>query len=213
MISVILLMAGNGSRMKMNENKVFLPLNEKMIYEYSLALFLKYKLDVICVIRPEDIPYLKKYDGKVSYVFGGKTRQESVYNGLLAAKGEQVLIHDAARPFLTAELLDKCLSSFKEKHACLVVKPCKDTVYEKPSLKALNREQLFLAQTPQGGNRNELLDCHQKALKEQFIATDDISLILKYGHSLVEIIEGSDQNFKITTQLDYVIAKEWSKHV
>lgn len=213
MISVILLMAGSGSRMKINENKVFLPLKDKMVYEYSLELFLKYQFHVVCVIRKEDLPYLKKYEGQVTFVFGGTTRQESVYNGLQAAKSDQILIHDAARPFITSKLLEKCISALKENHACLVVSPCKDTVYERPNLRTLNRDQLLFAQTPQGGNRTELLLCHQKAIQEHFTATDDISLILKYGHSLVELIEGTDQNFKITTQLDYIIAKEWCKHV
>lgn len=212
MISVILMMAGSGTRMNMPQNKIFLPLGEKMVYEYSLNLFLDYHLDVLCVIRQEDLPFLKKYEGKVQFVLGGVTRQESVMNGLQAVSGDQVLIHDAARPFLSSTILDSCLATLKKNHACLVATPCKDTIYEKACLRALNRDQLIRAQTPQGGNRAELLRCHQQALRNGDTVTDDISLLLKYGSSMVELIEGSDENFKITTQLDYIIAKEWIQH-
>lgn len=212
MVSAILMMAGSGSRMNINENKIFLPLGDKMVYEYSLELFLKYQLEVICVIREEDYKYLKKYEGKVKIVIGGATRQQSVYHGLEAASGEYVLIHDAARPFLSEAILKDCLKAIREKNAFLVVAPCKDTIYERYPLKALKRDAYALAQTPQGGLKKELLECHQKALDEHIEVTDDISLIVKYGTSLIKLIEGSDQNFKITTQLDYIIAKEWIKN-
>ncbi len=212
MVSVILMMAGNGSRMKLTENKVYLPLKEKRVYEYSLELFLKYNCEVVCVIRPEDQDYLGAYQGRVRIVYGGKTRQESVFNGLNAALGEWVLIHDAARPFLKEEILKECLAALSNHYACLVVAPCKDSVYKLNPLQVLNRNQLVLAQTPQGGNREELIKCHQQAKLEGFEATDDISLILKYGTSLVKLIEGNDTNFKITTQLDYVLAKELCKN-
>ena len=85
MFSVILMMAGNASRMQMKENKVYLPLGNQMVFEYALKLFLSYDFEIICVIRKEDRIHLKNYEGKVKIVYGGLTRQESVYNGLKEA--------------------------------------------------------------------------------------------------------------------------------
>ena len=213
MVSAILMMAGNASRMQMKENKVYLPLNNKPVFAYALELFLSYSFEVICVIRKEDRPLLKEYESRVKIVYGGSTRQESVYNGLKECSCPYVLIHDAARPFLDKITLDTCLKSLKENKACLVVGPCKDSIYHKLPLTALDRGSLVLAQTPQGGKTKDLLEAHELAKQEGFTATDDISLILKYKDVLVELIEGNEANFKITTQLDYITAKEWIKHV
>lgn len=207
MITVVLMMAGNASRMHSSENKVYLPLGNKMVFEHSLNLFLSYGLEVVCVIRKEDRSYLKEYETKVKIVYGGKTRQESVYEGLKEASQPYVLIHDAARPFLSKSIVDSCISSLRKKTACLVVAPCKDSIYQKTPLQSIRREELVLAQTPQGGKTADFLEVHQKAIEERISATDDISLLLKYKDVIVELIEGEDTNFKITTQLDYITAK------
>ncbi|MCM1131539.1 MAG: 2-C-methyl-D-erythritol 4-phosphate cytidylyltransferase [Roseburia sp.] len=213
MVSVVLMMAGNASRMHIKENKVFLPLGEKKVFEYALELFLSYSFEVICVIRKEDRQHLKNYESKVKIVYGGVTRQESVYNGLQEATEPYVLIHDAARPFISKRTVDACLKSLRENKACLVVVPCKDSLYQKTPLKTIERSKIVLAQTPQGGRTKDFLDVHQKALSENFQSTDDISLLLKYKDQMVELIESDNANFKITTQLDYITAKEWIKHV
>ena len=213
MISAILMMAGSASRMHIKENKVFLPLGEKAVFQYALDLFLSYCFEVVCVIRKEDRTQLSEYEGKVKIVYGGKTRQESVYNGLKEVTNPFVLIHDAARPFVSKTTIENCIESLKKNKACLVVAPCKDSVYQKTPLKTIARAELVLAQTPQGGKTRDLLEVHQKALEEGFQATDDISLLLKYKDQMVELIESDDINFKITTQLDYITAKEWIKHV
>lgn len=212
MISVILMMAGNASRMHMKDNKVFLPLGDKAVYEYSLELFLSYSFEVICVIRKEDRHQLKKFESKVKIVYGGSTRQESVYNGLKEATQPLVLIHDAARPFISEATIYACIKSLKENKACLVVGPCTDSIYQKNPLKTIERSEVVFAQTPQGGKTKDLIEAHQMAREEGVLATDDISLLLKYKDQMVELIESDGINFKITTQLDYIAAKEWIKN-
>ncbi|MDE6661450.1 MAG: 2-C-methyl-D-erythritol 4-phosphate cytidylyltransferase, partial [Anaeroplasmataceae bacterium] len=120
MISVVLMMAGNASRMHIKENKVFLPLGEKRVFEHSLDLFLSYGFEVICVIRKEDRNQLKDYESRVKIVYGGNTRQESVYHGLLEVTKPYVLIHDAARPFISKTTIDACIKSLRENKGCLV---------------------------------------------------------------------------------------------
>lgn len=211
MITAILMMAGNASRMQMNENKVYLPLGKQKIFEYSLNLFLDMGFEVICVIREEDRNQLDPYKKRVKIAIGGKTRQESVYKGLQEATGEYVLIHDAARPFVSQDLILGCCEAFEENCACLVATPSKDSLYLKTPLGGLNRDNVVLAQTPQGAKTKVMLECHQKAKAEGYVGTDDISLFIRYSKEMVKIIAGNDKNFKITTQLDYIIAKELMK--
>ena len=203
MLSVVLVMAGSATRMKNNENKVFLPLKDKMVFQYSLDLFLSLGYEVVCVIKPEDENKLSKYS-QVKITYGGKTRQESVYNGLRLVTNDKVLIHDAARPFITKDIIIKCDNELKMNDAVLVGIPMKDSIYSNNPLKSLKRDDFISAQTPQGGKTKTLLECHLKAIEEKQNFTDDISLILNYSNDMVKIIEGIDTNFKITTQLDYI---------
>ena len=122
------------------------------------------------------------------------------------------MIHDGARPFISKENILKCEEGLNEGYAVLLGSSCKDSVYQMTPLTNLNRENLFNAQTPQGGSTINLKQVHKMALDEDFKATDDISLVLKYSNEIVKIIEGNDTNFKITTQLDYILAKELVKN-
>ena len=208
MISVILMMAGSSSRMNQKENKLFLQLGNKLVFEHSLEMFLNNGLDVICVTKPEYIHYLSKYENKVKIVLGGETRQESVYNGLVACQNDYVMIHDAARPLITQRIIDDCKEAINEGKCFLVAKESKDSVYSKNPFKALKRDNIIMAQTPQGGPKSVLLNAHINAKNDNYISTDDISLLMKYSNEEIKIIDGDDHNFKITTQLDYILAKE-----
>ena len=211
MITVILMMAGSSSRMNLNENKLFLPLGDKLVFEHSLDMFLSNGFNVICVTKEEYIKYLLKYEDKIKIVMGGNTRQESVYNGLIACDSEYVMIHDAARPFVSQTIINACKDAINENKCFLVAKPSKDSVYIKTPFKSVKREDIIMAQTPQGGPRRALLNAHTMAINESFVSTDDISLLLKYTGEEIKIIDGEEKNFKITTQLDYILAKEMVK--
>lgn len=211
MVSVVLLMAGSGSRMRADKNKILLPLGNKLIYEYPLDLFLEYDFEVVCVIneldKDEIIPKLPK---KVKYTFGGATRQESVLNGLKLVTGDYVLIHDGARALLSKEVIEDILKNKAEDEAILVCKSVKDTIKRINDIKlvTLNRSELIAAETPQCAPTKLLLDCYQRALDESFIATDDVSLIEKYyPYTYIRLVNGNEYNFKITTPIDYELAK------
>lgn len=211
MVSVILMMAGSSSRMNANENKLFLELGDKKVFQHSLDKFLEFGLEVICVIKEENIKYLGDYLDKVKVVIGGNTRQESVYNGLCACNNDYVLIHDAARPFISKNIIEDCLNAINQDKNFLVAAPSKDSIYLKTPLQTLNRDNVCLAQTPQGGLKTDFLTAHLKAVEEGISATDDISLVLKYIDKEVMLITGEDINFKLTTSLDYILAKELIK--
>ena len=212
MVSVILKMAGSSSRMNSNENKIFFELGDKKVFQHSLDKFLEFGLEVICVIKEENIKYLVDYLDKVKVVIGGNTRQESVYNGLCACNNDYVLIHDAARPFISKNIIEDCLNAINQEKNFLVAAPSKDSIYLKTPFSSLNRDNICLAQTPQGGLKSDFLTAHLKALEDTVVATDDISLVLKYINNEVKIITGEDINFKLTTSLDYILAKELIKN-
>lgn len=211
MISVILLMAGRGTRMGIDKNKILLEVNNKPIFKYSLDLFMLYDFEIICVINELDkdiiLPYLNS--NKIKYVFGGKTRTESVYNGLNAASGDYVLIHDAARPLLNKSVVDEIINKKNDNDFILTYLPVKNTIKEYDGkLKTLDRTKLISAVTPQCGNLKLFKEAYEKAINSNLEFTDDISIIEHfYKDSKIELVLANEEVFKITTQLDLKLLK------
>jgi 2-C-methyl-D-erythritol 4-phosphate cytidylyltransferase len=209
MVSVILVMAGIGSRMNLNVNKILLPLNDKPVFMHSLLKFVNRGYEIVCVINPNDEDNIKKYlpEG-IIIAYGGNTRSESVYNGLAKCSGNYILIHDAARPLISDKVLDEVDELLKNNKPILVYSKVKDTIKINDSgIKTLNRDDLLAAQTPQGALYKDLMYCYQMAKMEGFNATDDMSLIERYLTSDITLIEGNIENIKLTTQIDYELMK------
>lgn len=216
MFSAIILMAGEGKRMNMNINKILLPLGNKKVYEYSLDVFLKAVDEVICVLNENDKDLINQLPKNVKYTFGGKTRQESVYNGLKLVSNEYVLIHDAARPFINIDLINNIKEELLNQNNVLVCTKCKDTIKEidNGSLKTLNRDNLIKAATPQAAKKDILIDSYNKSFKDNKSFTDDLSVIEYYYPNIkTKLVYASDDIFKITTEFDYELAKLlWRKY-
>lgn len=210
MISAILLMAGTGSRMNMNQNKILLPLGNVRIYEYSLSKFLSLGFEVICVVHEDDLPYFtEKLPSNVKLTLGGNTRQESVLEGLRLCSGEYVLVHDAARPLISIDILKDIQASYSMDEAILTYLPVKDTIKRVvgDEISTLLRNELLAATTPQGAPTAILRDAYLKSFKDSFAATDDISLIEAYYPQMkIKRILSNEENFKITTKTDYTLA-------
>lgn len=210
MISVILLMAGSGQRMKINKNKILLDLYGKPIFMHSLDLFKSYDFEIVCVINENDKDEVIPYLNGIKYVVGGKTRKESVYNGLKAISGDYVIIHDAARPLLSKEVLDNILSIYKDSDAILTYHPCKNTIklIENNKLKTLNRDNLINALTPQCAKYDLLYNAYKKSFEDNKEFTDDISLIeYYYSDKKIDLVLGNDELIKVTTLIDYKLLK------
>jgi 2-C-methyl-D-erythritol 4-phosphate cytidylyltransferase len=205
-ISVVLLAAGSGTRTGLKYNKVLYEIKGKKIIEYSIYRFRKTAIfsEIVLVVSQEEYEYFsKKYKNIVDKVIvGGQTRQESVYNSLKAVVNDTVLIHDGARPFIPDGSIKRIIEvSTKEKSITLGVK-VKDTIQEFEGnrvVKTLNRTKLIATQTPQCFDRNLLLEAHEKAIKDQFVGTDDTVLIEKYFNIGAYIVEGDYRNIKLTT--------------
>ncbi|MDD8049184.1 MAG: 2-C-methyl-D-erythritol 4-phosphate cytidylyltransferase [Thomasclavelia sp.] len=207
--SVIILAAGSGKRTGLNYNKMFYKIGLKTIYETTLSIFNDDSrcTQIIVVAKENEIRAFKEltYSNKVIFVEGGKERQDSVYNGIQKVVNDYVLIHDGARPYLKIEELDNLLDCLKQHNACLLMVPCKDTVkevFEHKVVKTLNRKKLMNAQTPQAFKTSLIKECLQKAHEDNFLATDDTSLIEEYAPEDIYVVEGDYSNIKVTTKED-----------
>ncbi len=202
--------------------KQFLELNGYPIFVWSLRCLLA-SPSVACaiVVTPPDMVtevqgHLKvlasKFPNKkLNVVPGGDTRQASVHLGLLALEEEKpdyVVIHDAARPFLTNDLLERFLTALITTGACTTALPASDTIkrIEKGKVvETLNRESLILVQTPQGGKFEWLIKGHALAAKEEKATTDDAAILSLAEHE-VSIVDGATYNVKITRAEDMILA-------
>ena len=207
--SAIVLCAGKGSRSGLTYNKMLYRFKNKTVYEMTMDIFLNDERckQIVVVTKEEELDDLKKLisSKKIDYVFGGKERQDSVYNCLQVVKEDYVLIHDGARPYLKKENIDDILECLNKNNACLLVVPVKDTIkvcMDGNIVKTLPREQLVQAQTPQAFKTELIKRCYQKGKDQNYIATDDASLVEYFENIEVKAVLGSYSNIKITTPDD-----------
>ena len=212
----IILAAGNGNRMNPSASsgqaqpKAFLKLGEKTILERSIEVFEGCEqINEIVVVVP--VGYKKDVIGH-RQVVGGATRQESTQEALkvLPRDTDVVLIHDAARPFVSENIIKKGIEVCMKYGAVIPVLPIKNTIKRVKSRiveETLERNELFEVQTPQIFFYDLITEAHTKAKKDGFDGTDDAILVERMGGK-VATFEGEESNFKITTPKDLFIAKE-----
>ena len=213
---------GTGMRMNtVSRPKQFLELNGKPIIIYTLELFDNHpQIDGIVVVCIESwIPFLKKQLNKfeiskvVAVVPGGSTGQDSIYNGLVAAKkhlGEEcnVLIHDGVRPLIKEKTISDCIATTNEKGNCVICIPATETFVVKQedgSLEIPSRANSLIARAPQCFILTDILGAHEKAIAENrhdFI--DSCTMMSHYGFQINTAI-GPMENIKITTPTDFFI--------
>lgn len=207
--SAIILCAGSGKRTGLKYNKIFHQINGESIYQMTMKNFLD---DVECkqiivVTKKEERKDLENIvqDSRIDYIYGGKERQDSVYNGLQLVKYDYVMIHDGARPYIARDKIENIKVSLRDYDACLLMVPAKDTikvVRDGFVEKTLERSCLMQAQTPQAFKTAIIKKAYLEARDNGFQATDDCSLVEEFMDTKIQVIEGSYQNIKITTKED-----------
>lgn len=210
MVSCIIVAAGNGSRMQCKKNKILLKIGTKTVLEWTLQNILKIVglEEIVLVVSEKDKDEITKclkklsLDIPIKITLGGKTRQESVFNGLCQVeKRDVVLVHDAARPLADENLCNKVVQNVREKGSTVPAVPVKDTIKIVKSDKVVStpvRSSLRAVQTPQGFDYKLLKDVHNQAREANYQGTDDASLVEWAGHQ-VSIVDGSYNNIKLTT--------------
>ena len=216
-VSAIILAAGSGSRF--GAKKQFKKLNENPIWVYSLNTFIRSECvdELILVIPNDSLETLKKSQVFISLnnkhniklVSGGESRKDSVINGIKAVKkaNDIVCIHDAARPFIKASYIKYSIDACSEFDGAIVAIPVVDTVKKadnKLIKNTIDRESLWMAQTPQTFKKEKLL----YAIKNfSYLNITDESMLMEEANFKIKLIEGDQYNFKITNEIDWELAK------
>lgn len=217
MNSMILLCAGSGKRMGYSKNKLFLEYRNKTLIQYTLEnLFHSKDLDELVIVAKdserkiiENILFKIPNDIKIKFATGGKTRFQSVKNGLklIDKKSNKLLIHDCARPLVDKEIIKCLLDNIDEEFPCTIpVLPCIDTIKEKNQNiieKTLQRNKLVRTQTPQVFITKTFKDAISDLSEYNNEITDDASIMELAGYK-VKICEGKEKLFKITTVSDWI---------
>jgi len=214
-ISVILLAGGLGSRMKSETPKQFIPLLGKRLVLYSLDLFLTlpdvYEIVIVCPKGFEEI-FPSNTPVPLRFASPGARRQDSLFNGFssLSLDSSLVCIHDAARPLIKREDVEKAIAAARKYQAAVLATSVKMTIKEANTegmvLRTLDRSTLFEIQTPQVITSELLKKGLQLAYERDLTVTDDVSLVELLGHP-VKLVPGSYTNIKITTPDDLLIAE------
>lgn len=202
---VVIVASGKGERAKLGFNKVFFKMADgKTVLEHSASLFIQDDdcQKVIIVTSADCIDSVFKND-KVICVLGGKERRNSVENGLAEVNSDYVLIHDAARPFLHKQALQDVKKEVEKSKATILARRATDTIKVVEELKIVNtldRNTIFMAETPQAFETSLINKCYKESESINF--TDDASLVESLGYPVTITVDNYD-NKKLTTEDDF----------
>lgn len=198
--------------------KQYLELLDEPVLVHALRPFLAHpSFDLAVVALPAedaDAPpgWLVALDARVRVVAGGAARGDSVRNALGAVPEgiDIVMVHDAARPLVTVEVIDRALAVAARGTGAVVAIPVADTLKEVDDagriIATRDRSRFRRAQTPQAFPRRMLLDAYRLAAREGVQGTDDASLVERSGGQVV-VVDGSPENLKVTTPADVALAE------
>lgn len=223
----VILAGGVGSRMGGSEPKQFLSLGGRTVIEHSIETFANHpSIDEVAVVihpdwrgRMEEIAARGRWEKLRKIVDGGSERYMSSLNAIMAYIDEpddtNLLLHDAARPFMSAAIVDRVVAALERHEAVGVAVPSTDTVWEvHPDFDAVEvgrfvaripeRRLMWRAQTPQAFRLPLIRDAYQRALQDpQFRATDDCGVVRQYmPGTKITVVEGEERNMKVTTPQD-----------
>lgn len=217
--AVIIAAAGSGTRMQHEEKKQYIKLLGKEIIVRTLEVFQNNALidEIIIVTNDDEINRCKDLVDRYSLwkvrhiVAGGDRRQDSIFNGLkkVSSHIEVCMVHDAARPFVTDEIINSNIRTVAETGGVITAVPTKDTIKMVENNyveKTLDRSKLVNVQTPQTFDYNKLFNGYEYMKEHDLTVTDDSSLAEAIGIK-VKCVMGSYDNIKITTPDDLLISE------
>ena len=212
-VSAVLVAAGSSTRMGFD--KLSFDLGGETVLHRSIRAFAQCpQVTEIVLVAGKNREFVAQQAADcpkpVQIVAGGATRAESAKNGVLAAHGELVAVHDAARPFVSASVITAALEAAARCGAAAPAVPVKDTIKTVAEDGAVtgtpDRSTLRAVQTPQVFETDLLKAALQSALENEVPVTDDCSAVERLG-KVVYLIDGDEENLKITTPVDLVIAE------
>lgn len=223
-VVALVIAGGSGTRMHQDIPKQFLTVNEKPVIVYTLEAFQKHPeidaIAVVCISGWENVlqAYAKQFDiTKLQYIFpGGDNGQASIRNGVFGLedhlnKDDVVLIHDAIRPMVSADIISDCIVKTKKYGNAITVIPCAEAMMETEdgieSIGSYPRDRLKRTQTPQGFKIGDICELHREALIKGITnSVASCTLMIEMGKK-VYFSAGSEKNIKLTTVEDIDIFK------
>ena len=218
-VGVVIVAGGQGTRVGGNELKQFRWVAGKPMLLHSLQTFMARPdvVNVVCVLPPalagDPPPWIFQCDvDRLMISIGGKTRRQSVTNGLddLTDEAKIVLIHDAARPGVTDSMIGRVIDATRRDGAAIAALPVVDTLKSVDTANRItttvDRSGLWRAQTPQGFTREIIVSVHRAAAAERVDATDDAALC-EWQHIPVSVVRGDERAMKITEETDFARAE------
>ncbi|OFX50903.1 MAG: 2-C-methyl-D-erythritol 4-phosphate cytidylyltransferase [Bacteroidetes bacterium GWA2_30_7] len=219
--SVIIVAGGVGNRMNNKLPKQFIEINKLPVIIHTINKFIQYNSDIeiVLVINPEFLETWKVLTKKFNLLFkyklalGGKTRFESVKNGLeKVTKGNIVAIHDSVRPCVSIETIESCFKTAEKLGNAIPVVNVSDSVriLSNEGSKHFDRSLLKLVQTPQTFQYSIITKAYLQKYSEKF--TDDASVVENIGIK-INLVEGNKENIKITEKEDLLIVETYLNHL
>lgn len=220
----LLIAGGSGNRMGQSIPKQFLTVNERPVIVYTLEAFQKHpeidSIAVVCIDGWQSVlqAYANQFNiTKLKYIIpGGKNGQDSIRNGVYELEkhfdsDDIVLIHDAIRPMVSADIISDCIRVTKEKGNAITVIPCAEAMMQTEdgmvSVGSYPRDRLKRTQTPQGFKVGDICDLHRRALEKGITnSVASCTLMIEMGEQ-VHFSIGSEKNIKLTTVEDIDIFK------
>lgn len=215
-IAVVIPAGGSGRRMG-GVSKPLLELAGKSLLQRSMQPFLD-RADVhwVIVALPADMaaapPHWLMGDRRIDVVAGGAERGDSVRNALsvVPMEADIVLVHDAARPLVSAAVIERCILAAAGGRSAIAAVPVTDTIKEVDEggrvTATPDRRTLWAAQTPQAFPAEVLRNAHARAADDDISTTDDAALVARYGGEVI-VVEGAPENLKVTTPADLAVAE------
>jgi len=214
-IGVIIVAGGSSTRAGSEELKQFRWVAGKPMLLHSVQTFMAHPdVGTVVVVLParyagDPPPWLFQCDvDRLLVSIGGRTRSESVANGLddLPDEADIVLVHDAARPLVGMRTIERVVEAVRGGTPAIAALPVVDTLKEATTdgaiVRTVDRASLWRAQTPQGFPRALLVEAHRRARDERIAATDDAALCERLGH-VVRVVRGSERALKVTEPGDF----------
>ena len=217
--TIIISAGGIGKRMGASIPKQFLLLDGRPVLMHTIERFLAFDatMQIILVLPSNQIDFWKalcvthEFEVAIEVVKGGKERFHSVQNGLQVANGDIIGVHDAVRPLVSKEVIERCFIGAEKYDAVIPVMPVIESIRQVGQVesRAVDRSQFRLVQTPQCFKRNVLLKDYQLKFNSNF--TDDESVVDATGVP-ISMVEGNQENIKITSPLDLKLAELFLKN-
>lgn len=211
--AAVVVAGGSGTRLGGPVRKQYLEIGGEPVLLRALHPFLHHPriASVVVVLPPDDVadPPSWLADLPIAIVAGGAERGDSVFNGLTAVSADvdRVLVHDGARPFVSADVIDRVLDA---EGGAIAAVPVTDTIQRVDAdgviVDTPDRSTLWQAQTPQGFPRAALLDAYRRARADGVAATDDAAVFVRYAGP-VRVVMGAHRNLKVTRPEDLPVAE------